>query len=152
MTTIRRAAAVEKDQLVALALQFLSLPPYCDFPLAHGTRETIGALVDLFESMGEKAAIFVAADEAVVVGLFAVIELPHVIAGIPYAEELIWFVEPTARGGLAGVRLLEAAEAWARTRGLTTIKMVAPYPSRVGRFYLKRGYRVLETTYVKSLT
>jgi GNAT superfamily N-acetyltransferase len=84
-------------------------------------------------------------------GGIAVVELPNLITGDLYAEEVAWWVEPNRRGLRLGPQLIAVAEEWATTRGLRSIKMVAPIPSQVGRYYERRGYVALETAYLKVL-
>lgn len=68
-------------------------------------------------------------------------------------QEVFWWVDPEARGGGAGVALLDALEAWARGIGLTTFSMVAldKLDPRVGALYRARGYAPQETVYTKGV-
>jgi GNAT superfamily N-acetyltransferase len=67
-------------------------------------------------------------------------------------EELFWYVLPGARGG--GVRLYRAFERWARAHGAHEIQMVHlldSMPEKVGGFYLRDGFKPVETRYKKAL-
>lgn len=83
--------------------------------------------------------------------MLAIVVLPHPITGRLYADELAWWVEPRFRRGRIGPTMLKHAEAWARQKGATVLKMVAPAGTDVGRFYEATGYRAVETAYQKRL-
>lgn len=64
-------------------------------------------------------------------------------------QELFWYSE-----GDDGLALLEACEAKARALGCqfwTMISEEAMRPKAVGRLYERRGYRLLEHSYIKGL-
>lgn len=68
------------------------------------------------------------------------------------AEEFFWFIRPEARG--AGIRLYRQFEDWARSRGAVRIQMVHLLdlmPEKVATFYLRSGFRPIETRYSKNL-
>lgn len=150
--TIRPATDDDRAALATMVQHFLESTPYgALFP--EVTRRDVDAVVDLVLELVESSGGFVAVAEVngAVVGLIAILHQVHVLTGQPYGDELCWWVEPSFRG--AGPRLLAAAEAWARTNGLLMFRMVAPSDSpAVGRLYERRGYRALETSYVKTLT
>ncbi len=65
--------------------------------------------------------------------------------------ELGWWIEPEYRSGRAGIRLQAMAEEWLVAQGASVLVFtgLANSPESVGRFYQKKGYRPLETHYVK---
>jgi GNAT superfamily N-acetyltransferase len=85
------------------------------------------------------------------VGMLAVIVLPHFITGALCAEEVCWWVEPRYRRRGLGPQLLGVATDWAGQEGATMLKMVAPAGSDVGRFYETVGFTAVETAYQKRL-
>jgi GNAT superfamily N-acetyltransferase len=100
----------------------------------------------------EHGHIVVGERDGVLVGFIALVAAPHPISGEPVAEELAWWVEPSARRGRLSYYLLRSAEDWARQKGLSMLKMVAPSGSTVGAFYERLGYSPVETAYIKRLT
>jgi GNAT superfamily N-acetyltransferase len=73
--------------------------------------------------------------------------------GATVASECFWFVKPEARG--RGFELLLAYEQEARRRGAVRCSMIhlrGLQPERLGQLYEKRGYRAVETAYMKELT
>lgn len=99
----------------------------------------------------EKGLLLVAEVDNQVVGMLAGFPLEDVVSGAPIFDELVWWVEPAHRRGSVGPRLLAAAEKWARQKGLSLFKMVAPAGSGVGDFYLAMGFEAVEASYVKRL-
>jgi GNAT superfamily N-acetyltransferase len=70
------------------------------------------------------------------------------------AQECMFWVSPHARKHGAATALLNAAEEWARSIGLTKFMMTSDgdYMFHVlGQFYRSRGYRRTMTTYAKEL-
>lgn len=97
------------------------------------------------------AACFVADQDGTVVGMIGLVGYAHHLSGVPTAGEVMWWVDPAARG--AGLALLRRAERWAAETGARVIQMVAPAThARVGRLYERRGYQAVETTYQAAVT
>jgi GNAT superfamily N-acetyltransferase len=71
------------------------------------------------------------------------------------AQELFWFVDPQHRGGSGSVRLVQAFEEWAVSKGAVEMRMVRLLTGgdteRLDGFYTKRGYGKLEMHYWKPL-
>lgn len=70
------------------------------------------------------------------------------------AVELAWWVDPEFRGSTAGVRLLEAFEAWAHTKGATRLAMsTLPDLGTTAQLMLEeRGYRLVEKSWAKEVS
>lgn len=68
------------------------------------------------------------------------------------AQERLWWINPTHRGGTAAVRMLDAYEDWARSEGcdFTGMAGMGDDPD-VGALYRRRGYRVAERNFLKGL-
>src|SRR5947207_12552252 len=74
----------------------------------------------------ESGAIYVAENGGRLVGMIGAFAFAHPVSGERVGSEIMWWMEPDARG--AGVRLLRAAERWAKTQGATRFQMIAPTP------------------------
>jgi GNAT superfamily N-acetyltransferase len=99
------------------------------------------------------ATVFVAEQDGVVVGMIGLVVAPHHFSGRLTAGEIMWWVDPAARG--IGLRLLRRAEAWALERGAAVMQVVAPARgdgARVGQLYERRGYRAVETSYQRTVS
>jgi len=69
-------------------------------------------------------------------------------------QELFWWVEPTYRGTLFGVKLRQGMEDWARGQGCSTMEMGAldaSRPEALAQLYERKGYGPKERIFVKSL-
>lgn len=146
---VRQATVADIPAIVALGQTFLKTTAYGHLlgRVADRSLETVCRLCF------EHGAIFIADDEGGALGFIALLGVPHPFTGEGFADEIAWFVEPSARGEQrVGPLLLGAAELWATSRGFGMIKMVAPadHPI-VGRYYRRRGYTEAETTYYKRL-
>lgn len=68
------------------------------------------------------------------------------------ARETVWFIDPEYRG-TAAVRMLDAYERWAKSLGCVFTGMAGMGADpKVAKLYLRRGYRVAETHYLKALS
>jgi GNAT superfamily N-acetyltransferase len=145
--TIRAATANDLDRCVSMARHFLTQTEY---------RGRLGVDAKAIRRFGERvvsgelpdSVILLVERDGLVVGMFGAMVAPHPFSGELTGGDLFWWVEPKHRG--YGVRLLAAAEAWAKERGAVRFQMVAPN-DRVADFYLNRGYTKLEATYQRSL-
>lgn len=147
--SIRLATLSDIPELVAMGEKFISATPYGK--LFRATGESLQALAQMLFNFGENAAILIAEDAVGIFGMLAIVASPHPLTGQLYADEVVWWVEETGRARRAGPALLDAAEDWARSRKCYMVKMVAPIPSTVGRFYERKGYAAVETAYAKVL-
>lgn len=145
--TIRAATLDDLPQLHEMAAHFLRETPYGDVLRAPSEAHLFG-LVEQVLSLG---IILVAELHDQLVGMIALVALTHPFSGELFGDELVWWVEPTQRGTGVGPHLLDMAEAWARSKGLAFLKMVAPAGSDIGTFYVRMGYRAIETAYSKPL-
>jgi GNAT superfamily N-acetyltransferase len=68
-------------------------------------------------------------------------------------SEQFWYVTPAHRKTRLGLKLYDATEEWARAMGADLLDFIALAASEdsVSKFYLKRGYKELETHFLKVL-
>jgi GNAT superfamily N-acetyltransferase len=142
---IRRADAADLPALQAMALRFLAETRYAELLTPDPTH--LQATVAVFLERPD-GVLLVSEDGGAVVGMIALVLYLHPFTGSRTVMEVVWWVEPEARG--AGVRLLRAAETWAREQGAAYLQMVAP-TDRVGAFYERLGYAKVETSYQLAL-
>lgn len=108
------------------------------------------AMQALLESMMAQptALLLVSETDEGVNGMIGMFLFEHPMSGDMVASETFWWVEPESRGG--GVRLMRAAEQWARGHGAVRMQMIAP-TRNVGEFYKRVGYEEVETTWQREL-
>lgn len=142
---IRTATLADVPRLVELGTRWISEGPYA------------GHITPRAESMAKLATGLIEADHGLVLvyesdgrtlGMIGAIATFHPYSGDPVMSEMFWYVEPESRGG--GVRLLKAAEDWARSHGILDSIMISPSP-KVSAFYRRLGYERLEEQFIKRL-
>lgn len=144
--TIRAATSGDIPRLVEMGRRFIAETAYRDLVVANPQRIT-----QIIEEVmaAPDGIVLVSVSERGIVGMIGVLVYPHPFSGERTGFDLCWWVEPEARGH--GVRLMRAAEAWAREHGATQMQMVAPNP-RVEGLYQRLGYRAIEVAYQRRLT
>ena len=147
---IEVATIEDVPRIAELVRRFLAESIYGGiFPFEPTVLEQFVARAVEPESWG---IVFVSREQNQIVGMIAGAYLHEPISGTPMAEELAWWVEPEARGGLTAIRLHRMLEVWAESRGAQLLKMVAPADKPdVGVYYGKQGYRAVEVAWIKPL-
>lgn len=92
-------------------------------------------------------------EDNVVYGFIAIVIGPS-LASTKYiiATELAWWINPSYRGRMQGVKLLKYAESKCIDMGVSQLSMLfmeASMPARVEQMYRHLGYKLQETTYAK---
>lgn len=140
---VRAATLRDRFAMIRMAKAFLAesgLPLPCD--PAH--MEATGRR---FIEDADKLALVMERDGRVLGMLLAGVAT-SALAPVKIADELVWWVEPAARGH--GVRLLRAYEAWARDQGARIVGMHAP-DDEVAELYRRRGYGRTDTTWMREV-
>lgn len=111
-------------------------------------REIVAGLV----ASKKEDAIIILAEDPLPVGVIAGLCSPALFSRAKSAAELIFWVNPEARGR-TGLILHKTFEKWARQVGCTRTQVVAfeHNNDRVGKFYQRLGYSPVEHTYMKEL-
>lgn len=71
-------------------------------------------------------------------------------------KEIAWYAQPTYRGNMASIKLYKEAEKYACENNISAIIMsrVTGMPEafdKLGRFYEKQGYSILENQHIKKI-
>jgi GNAT superfamily N-acetyltransferase len=142
---IRAATLADVPRLVAMGRQQIAATYGETFADAPAQLEALATQL----VTAPACAAFVAEHDGAVVGMIGLVRYAHHLSGAPTVGEVMWWVDPDARG--CGLPLLRRAERWACETGATAIQMMAP-EARVGRLYERRGYRLVELTYQAPVT
>ncbi len=113
------------------------------------TPETFRALASTLIA-GPTSIVLVDERGPRLVGMLAAVIYQQPMSKELIGSELCWWVDPGARGGSAGLRLLRCAENWARAHGAVAFQMSAPTPE-VCHFYERIDYTKVETLYQRRL-
>lgn len=143
--TIRLATPADLDAIVTLGEHFLAESTYRPV-LAKNPAQMRALATRLIET--DDGDIFVAARDETLLGMFGAFVFAHPISGELVASEVFWYVDPVWRG--VGLRLLYAAQRWARARGAVVLQLIAPTPD-VATLYEKLGYIRIETLYQRRI-
>jgi GNAT superfamily N-acetyltransferase len=151
MATIRNATEADVDTIVKMARHFIAFAPhaavaeYDDEDLANAARACM-----------QHGLLIVAEQDNEIIGM-----LLGIVSGLWFAprtlwaSELAWWVEPAARGGTAGIRLVTAFQDWAREQGAKVVAMSSlhlDHDTRVGNVLERMGFEQSEHTYIKRIS
>jgi len=145
---IREASEGDIPKIVELGRRFLLEGPYRDH-LKDDPEALRNAALSFLQNPQAKILLFREGTQTV--GMLIFLLFPHYFTGEATAGEIVWYVIPEARGGMAGLRLLNAAERLASSLGAKRMQMVAP-TDRIAELYKRRGYGFIESTYQRELT
>lgn len=144
--TIREATEADVPALVTLGMAFLRESVYA----AHvGENPAQAEKVAQYLLAHPDGAVLVAEVDGTVIGMIGLMVVPHLFSGELTAGEVFYYINPDHRGS-AGLRLLKAAEQWAKDAGAVAIQMIAP-TARVCVLYERLGYTAIETNYTKRI-
>lgn len=143
--TIRPAIDTDTAQLVAMGRRMRNETGYAAHLVDNPAQ--MSAMVALLLGSPD-GVVFVADRDGILFGMIGMLAYAHHLDGQRVAGEIFWWTEPDGRG--QGLRLLRAAEEWAKLQGASSVQMVAP-DDRVGRLYERLGYQRIETSYGKAV-
>lgn len=150
MATIRHATEADVDSIVKMARQFIAFAPHASI-----AEFDDGDLVAATRACMDNGLVLVAEQEGAVVGmLFGVLTGVWFAPKTAWAVELAWWVDPAARGGTAGIRLVTAFQDWAREQGAKLVAMSSlhlDHDTRVSSVLERMGFSPSEHTYIKRL-
>ena len=144
---IRRAVLTDLPRLGEMGSHFREQTSYAYLADDPAQRSAlIGRLITGGDS------VVLADDEGggQLVGMIGLVFFSHPISGEPLVSEVFWWLEPEYRRGRRALRLLQAAETWARDAGAVRLQMVAPNAT-VARLYEVLGYTARETLYERGV-
>jgi len=84
------------------------------------------------------------------VGLLMARCFEHPFGAGKWANETVWFIDPSARGRSA-LAMLAAYEVWAQAAGCNAIGMATMASHDVSALYRRRGFAAAETHFIKAI-
>ena len=146
--TIRHATVADTAAVLVMAKAFATSPVYAQV-LTLSEPHIVTLLATAIENE-DALALVAEGRDGMLVGMLVLNVFEHPMSGERVASELVWWVDPSARGGRAAMRMLTFAEGWARDRGAAVLQMIAP-SRRVEEFYEATGYTAVERSYQRRL-
>lgn len=144
---IREATLADIPRLVEMGRRFISESSY---------KNHLGENPEQMKTLAEqiisnpKGRILVSEKDGRLTGMLALIVFPQHFSGELIAGEVFWWVDPEARKGRTGLKLMRKAEEIAVELGAEKMQMVAP-TDRIGDLYKHLGYTQVESTYQRNL-
>jgi GNAT superfamily N-acetyltransferase len=114
--------------------------------------EKVAHLLSLMVATPDEYFLYVAEKDGAIIGMYLGLLTEYYFSNDRMAVDLALFVDPTRRGGLAAVKLVQAFEDWAFARGAkeicpATSTQVAP--ERTAQLYHLLGYEVVGNLFKK---
>jgi GNAT superfamily N-acetyltransferase len=151
-SVIRLAEFSDMEQLLSLGEKFHKYAELGKFGLGYSRKGFSGILAYFINN--ENCALFVSEIDNKVVGTIAGMVAPWFLDPEQInASEHWWFVLPEYRG-TTGADLLSKLEEWAKFKGARCLAMAGFNEKRITaltRLYRQKGFRPLETHFVKEL-
>lgn len=144
---IREATEDDIPRLVEMGRRFIEESVYKDFMVEN--PEQMESLIGQILA-NPQGRILVSENDGKPNGMLALIAFPHYFSGELIAGEIVWWVDPEARAGGTGLKLMRKAEQLAIEMGAVKMQMVAP-DERIGKLYQHFGYEKVESTYQLKL-
>ena len=105
--------------------------------------------------MDNHVALLVEDDFGEVIGVIAGIISPYFLNHhVKIFQEAVWFIKAEHRSARAGMQLFDLMEDYCVRIGIQKIVMVSMFNlnyEKLGRFYEGRGYKPMETQFIKGL-
>lgn len=153
---VRNATEADIPHIVEMAQRFYPVSPY---PALYGgmadTQAAGLALVAMHGAEGiDPGVMLVAEEDGALIGMACLCaDRATFNPAVRIASELVFWIEPEHRGGMAAVRLLKAAEDRAREQGVQVNRMavLSTSPAQAAQLYERMGYTMTECYYSKRL-
>ena len=152
--TVRTATIDDIDDVYALCREFQAMSPYCDIDVSE--EHFYKFLAHYLEPKPKEHIIMVYEKDGEIGGIIA----GQITVGSLFfsenriATEMVWYVEPHLRAGMAPMRLLQAYEKWAEMMGCKKISLAALDTAQrpaLTSMYEKMGYVSTEETFVRDI-
>lgn len=149
---VRNAAEADLDQYLVLAKDFHDASPM------NGIAEfDIEGYASFYKNAlnNPDVGIWLAEIDSKIVGITGALVFPlyfsptHLVA-----QELWWWLTPTARGSGAGAKMFKQIEQWAKEKNAKSLFMIALEDDRAEKMekvYIRAGFTPLERTFVKEV-
>lgn len=122
----------------------------------HMGNGDMGRFVQLLQRFiaRKDADLFILESDGRPVGFMGIMQYMSPVCDHAIAKESFWFVSPAYRS--RGLKLLDAAESWARSRGCrhlicTASNLASDSASRIAAVYVRHGFKEFEVDYIKGL-
>lgn len=151
---IRKATREDAGEIIAMGRALaLESPKYRDMHWDEAKLMDLGERINSVLA-ADQACSFVAQQRGEMAGTMIIVVAERFFGGDLYVTDVTLYIKPEHRGGFVFARLVQAAEKWARERGVrdaafgVSTEIDAP---RTVRAYERMGYTVTGYTLTKTL-
>lgn len=144
---IRLASIADLDLVYNMAVAFYRETDY-DFPVdeAYGKN-----FLQQHLGLTDRLTLVLQDEESNDIGLLLAVASVHPFSPCRVANELVWWVDPIARGPHSSFALLDFYEYWAVNKmNCRYVALVSSGDPRLDKLYTRRGYNLLEKTFMKE--
>lgn len=147
MITLRGPEPEEFAMMAEKGREFHAASEYQRIPYC------VESMIETFWSMYEKDMLIVAVEgDRVVGGVGGLYAKLFFNKAVQIGCERFWWLEPENRSSMAGLLLLNGIEAAAKRAGCTEWMMLSLDDGGIAdKIYRRRGYKLVEHAYIKSL-
>lgn len=144
------ARETDLPDLISFAKNFHQASPYRTMKFSlEKTRE---GYRNIIRTGGLNSVILVAHRDDKPIGMIVAMCASPVWSNDLMAMEVAWWIEPKHRGTRHSLLLLEAYEAWAKRVGCQITQLAyLEEDMKLNEFYKRRGYRRVETSFIKGV-
>ena len=149
--TVSLKLATEEDwfEVLRISRSFHEFYPYRSIPFQE---DKVRILFDRYLSNPLEMIVIVAKTDEKTIGVLVGHLSELYFSNTKVAGELIWWVDEEYRRTKAGIQLFHAFEFWARKVSASFISGVnTSETTDVSKVYIRNGYHLAETTYVKEI-
>lgn len=150
---LKIATIEDVNDILDVLKHFHEESPYADEEFKPDyVRELV---VDVIGKPQTSAIILAENEHGQKVGIVGATLSPMLLSGSYTATEMVWWVHPAYRAkSSVAADLLAAFEYWAKMMGakrMSLALLAGPYEKILDRFYKQRGYRFVESSYLKEI-
>lgn len=147
---IRQATRADVPAIVDMAMRFYAVSGY--ERIAPIAKESAAGIVLVCIDAG--VMLVAEREDGSIAGMVCLHIEPYLFnIDTTIAQEIAWWIEPDARGGMLAARLLKAAEAAAREAGASVLRMGVLHdsPPQAAALYERMGYSPSDRAYLKVI-
>lgn len=136
------ATLEDLEAVKEMALDFIDSTYFSEF--SHG--DTVEELLKgILTGDGTQSVVILEEGKGMIVG----IATPFLYGPHKVASELGWYVYPNERKSKLGSELLAAFEYWAKEKAGCTMIVMGSLNDKLDKFYIDKGYKTHEKSYIK---
>lgn len=151
---VRAATMSDLEELLQIVKDFYYSSPYKDQPVSDEKFSTLLRHFITPQPFEHMAFVYERDGELTGALIGQATTGDHLFSENKVASEVMWYVKPDSRGGMAPIRLLFAYEDWAELAGCKKISMglmAGDQRESITKMYRRMGYTSVEETFLRDI-